>query len=81
MPTLRRHRWAFIAAALTVGVCILLAALTSYGHLEGLYLPPVFLNALLVLLVTAHRRISDQLPAYIREPFASDLAFRGPPTF
>lgn len=81
MPTLCRHRWALIAIALAVGSCILFTTLTGpVDHFDVLALLPVFLYSV-VALVIAYRRINHQLPLYVREPFASDITFRGPPTF
>jgi hypothetical protein len=80
MPSIGGHRRALIAVALAIGVCILFAALTSpIGHFEAAALLPVFLYSIVVL-VTAHRRISHQPPWYVHGPLASDITFRGPPT-
>jgi hypothetical protein len=81
MPTLRRHRWALIAIALTIGTFILFAALTSpFGHFEALASLPVFLYEIAVLVI-AYRRANHQLPLYVQGPFASDITLRGPPAF
>jgi len=81
MLTLRRHRWALIAVVLAVSACILSAALTSpFGHFEAAVLLPVFLYDVAAVFIT-HRRVSHQSRLYICGPFASDITFRGPPTF
>ncbi len=81
MTSILRHRRALIAIALTIGVCILFATLASpYGHVDAAYLLPAFLCGLVVLVIT-YRRITLQLSSYVREPFASDVTFRGPPIF
>jgi hypothetical protein len=81
MTSIHRHRRALIAIALTIGVCILFATLASpYGHVDAAYLLPVFLCGLIVL-VTIYRRITLHLYAIAPELFASDINFRGPPTF
>jgi hypothetical protein len=80
MLILRGHRWALIAVALTVGFCILFAALASpYAHFEAASLLPVFLYGIAVVVI-AYRRISLRVPLYVHGPFASDITFRGPPT-
>ena len=81
MPTLRRNRWALIAVALTIGTCILLAALSSpFGHIEAPASLPAFLYEI-ALVVIAYRSANHQLPLYVQGPFASDITFRGPPAF
>jgi hypothetical protein len=81
MTSIRRHRRALIAIALTIGVCILFAALASpYGHVEVADLLPIFLCGLVVPVIN-YRRITLQLFSYAPERFASDITFRGPPTF
>lgn len=81
MQTLRRDRWAFLAVAVAVIGCVLFAALaSSFGYFEAAWFLPLLAFGLVVF-AAGHRRFCPAQPAYVREPFASDLAFRGPPTF
>jgi hypothetical protein len=79
MPALGKQRWIVPAVALTLGLCLLILAFTCPANQAVAvgFLPLFFFG---LVLVSMRRPVIAPVPAFVFEPFAPDIPFRGPPS-